>query len=405
MILRLDIDNYKSIEHMSASFGEINALIGKNGAGKTTLISVINMVKLVALGRNINNIINDNSSANDFFNCNLHEETAKFGVRVQTVRGDIYVYSFSISLGIGRETDRPSFFFSSESLYSLPENDEKRKKLIFRRSNSGSSDAGINTVLEVADGIVPFKIDPSVSVLSSYAHDDAIDVSDTLASYYVIWLNEPSYGGTIVNSNFLDLGTIDGVAIDLYMKDRDLYKEAVRTISSIIPGFKSPEIIKIGKAGARNDDEQDNKAIRKISSFVVNWSDSRYAIDSSISRHSLSGGNSRVIFLILSLYNSRGKSCFVAEEIENGMHLSRISDLIDRIKMIIKNRKIQFFFTTHNHLILDDLLPKEVIYVKMSEHGSEYTRLSETREFQMIQEALGRTPTSKEVVNSGMLFQ
>ena len=136
----------------------------------------------------------------------------------------------------------------------------------------------------------------------------------------------------------------------------------------------------------------------------MSWFDSNYANSSSISRVSLSGGNSRVIYLILSLYNSKSNTCFVAEEIENGMHLSRISKLIDQLRMIVKNRKIQLFFTTHNHLILEDLLPKEVIYVKLADSGSKYTKLSETREYQEISEALGRLPSSTEVVNSGLLF-
>lgn len=404
MILGLEVDNYKSIEHMAVSFGELNAIIGKNGAGKTTLISIISMVKSIAQGRNINAIINENASVNDFFNCNLHEEISKISVKIQTPRRRTYMYSFSISLGVGIEAERASFSFVKESLYFLPNNDSLHKELVFKRVGNNSSFMNNNATLEVADGVVPFKIDPSVSVLSSYAHDDAIDVSDTLASYYIIWLNDSNYGGTIVNSNYLDLNTIDGVAVDLYMRDRALYENAIETIRSIIPGFRSPEIVRIGKEEPRHDDERERKATRKVSSFVVNWSDSQYSSTSFISRHSLSGGNSRVIFLILSLYNSRGKSCFVAEEIENGMHLTRISMLIDQIKKVVKNRKIQFFFTTHNHLILNDLLPKEVVYVKMSNHGSEYARLSDTKEFQMIRDTLGRMPTSEDVVNSGMLF-
>ncbi len=405
MILDLSIKNYKSIEEMSLSFGEINAFIGKNGAGKSTLISAINVLKRVAAGDNINRIINDIAPLDDFFNCNLDGTTAEFRVKIQTRNGGVFLYSFDITFGPFR--NRLLYRFSRESLHKIVSNGEE---LIFRRNNTKSGiskESGQGEDLEIASGVTPLKVDSSVSVLSMYAQDDARVVADTIASYCVIWLDDTmnNSNNSVVYSNSLDLNTIDGVAIDLYTRDSALYEEAIHTIGIIIPGFKPPEITRIGKTDSISGDSAIEDPIQKVSAYIVNWSDSAYAKTSSISRFSLSGGNSRVIFLILSLYNSRNRSCFVAEEIENGMHLSRISRLIDQLKMIIKNRKIQFFFTTHNHLILEDLLPKEVIYVHMNTHGSQYTRLSETEEFVMVREALGRTPSSSDVVNSGLLFQ
>lgn len=390
---------------MSLAFGEINAFIGKNGAGKTTLISAINVLKRIAAGDNINRIINDIAPLDDFFNCNLDSTTTEFKVKIQAKNGGIFVYSLNITFGPFH--NRLLYHFSRESLYKIIDGEEK---LIFRRNNITNNigrEDGQDKDLETTDGITPLKVDSSISVLSMYAQDDARIVADTIASYCVIWLDDTmnSSNNSVVYSNALDLSTIDGVAIDLYTKDSALYKEALHTIGIIIPGFKPPEIMRIGKTDSANNDSVMDDSVQKVAAYIVNWSDSTYAKTSSISRFSLSGGNSRVIFLILSLYNSRNRSCFVAEEIENGMHLSRISRLIDQLKMVIKNRKIQFFFTTHNHSILKDLLPKEVVYVHMDAHGSQYTRLSETEEFVMVREALGRTPSSSDVVNSGLLFQ
>lgn len=403
MIHSLEIENYKSIEKISASFGEVNALIGKNGAGKTTLISAINIIKNLAKGLNVNDVINEVAPLGEFFNCNSNSRKSSFALKIQTPARELFLYRFSISFGERMVKSGHIFFFSDESLHKLDGPDDNSGRLVFRRTSDDDS------TIEVGDWDgrsskiekIPLQVDPSILVLSSYAHKYARAVAGTLASYSVIWIDENDLynrRSPIVSSNNLDLNTIDGVAVDLYMNNRHDYDEAIQTIKQIIPGFKPPRITRIEK------DESEMDKHGGIYNFLVSWFDSNYAGRSSISRVSLSGGNSRVIYLILSLYNSKSNTCFVAEEIENGMHLSRISKLIDQLRMIIKNRKIQLFFTTHNHLILEDLLPREVIYVKLTDRGSVYTKLSETKEYQDIATALGRVPSSTEIINSGLLF-
>jgi len=404
MIRKLTIENYKSIEKTSLSFEEINVLIGKNGAGKTTLISVINMLMKLANGANINALVNGLAPlGGEFYNANSSSRHAKFALEVQTPSREIYDYSFSVAFG---DKDRsinelgPAFYIENESLYKI-EPLNSPKKMIFQRT-------GDDTSIEISsnDGItrMPLNVDPRVLVLSSFAQNDVKLVAQTLGSYSVIWIDtpQPSNVFEIVSSNAPNLSTIDGVAVSLYLKDKGLFDSAMNAIESIIPGFTPPEITNINDSiSRRSKDDQDRK---KATNFVVSWSDSQYSRSYGISRMSLSGGNSRVIYLILSLYNSEASSCFVAEEIENGMHLSRIAKLIDQMRMIVKNRKIQLFFTTHNHLILDDLLPKEVIFTKLGARGSEYTRLTETKEYADVESDLGRAPSSSELVNSGLLF-
>lgn len=405
MIIKLAIENYKSIEKTTLNFEEINVLIGKNGAGKTTLISVINMLMKLSNGANINNLINDVAPfGGEFYNANSNSRHSTFSLLIQTPSKDIYDYTFSVAFGDKNRSSNsdigPAFYIDNESLYKI-DNVNNNRELVFQRT-------GDNTSIETMDAgsitLMPLNVDPEVLILSSFAQKDAKQVARTLTSYSVLWIDTPQLGSSfeIVSSNAPNLNTIDGVAVNLYLKDPDLYNQAMASIGSIIAGFTPPEINNIGADPAnRTAKDQDRK---KVNSYFVSWSDSRYSRSYGISRMSLSGGNSRVIFLILSLYNSESSSCFVAEEIENGMHLSRIGKIIDQMRMIVKNRKIQLFFTTHNHLILDDLLPKEVIFTKLGEHGSEYLRLTETKEYADVESDLGRSPSSTELVNSGLLF-
>jgi len=404
MIRKLTIENYKSIEKTSLNFEEINVLIGKNGAGKTTLISVVNMLMKLANGANINALVNDVAPfGGEFYNANSSSRHARFELVVQTPSKELYDYSFSVAFGDKKRSTNelgPAFYIDNESLYKA-KSEANPKKMIFQRTGE---DTSIEIQSDDGIGKMPLNVDPRVLVLSSFAQNDAKLVAQALGSYSIIWMDslQPVSEFEIVSSNTPNLGTIDGVAVSLYLKNQDLFNDAMNAIKSIIPGFTSPEITNINDSvSSRSKEGQERK---KVTNYIVSWSDSHYSRSYGISRMSLSGGNNRVIYLILSLYNCEASSCFVAEEIENGMHLSRIAKLIDQMRMIVKNRKIQLFFTTHNHLILDDLLPKEIIFTRLGANGSVYTRLTETKEYTDVKNDLGRAPRSTELVNSGLLF-
>lgn len=405
MILNLSIENYKSIDKTSLNFREMNVLIGKNGAGKTTLISVLNLLRKLASGDNLNHAVNSIAPFGaEFFNLNSDNSTAKFSAEIQSSK-QRFLFSFTVTFRGNHDNGKQSaFYISSESLHNLEQDGDRH--LIYQRS-------GEEGKIEIPSGNgktepLPLNVEDDQLVLSKYSLDTVKVVASTLAAYTVIWLDMPPRVNRyeLVNGNELDLSTIDGVAVDLFKNDPVSYEKAMAAIASIIPSFTPPEIVNIEKAIQRRSTVDGKVAAdrKKIETFLVSWSDGDYSKSYGVSRISVSGGNSRVIFLILSLFNSKTSTCFVAEEIENGMHLSRVSKLIDQMRMIVKNRKIQLVFTTHNHLILDDLLPNEVIFTKMTKKGSTYERLTETREYQDVEKDLGRSPTSSEMVNSGLLF-
>lgn len=398
MILDLYVENYKSIEETSLSFGRLNVLIGKNGAGKTTLVSVISMLKEIASGKNINTIINEVAPYGEIFNANTNSNTFKIKTKIQTTKDHLFEYSFSIGFGPKHDDQKndaigSKFYFVDEKL-SIISKENNRETTIFERNVEYSG-------IMVGDvrGNIPQRVASGVSVLSTYSQDQVREVAETLSSYSIIWMEHgPSSMNTLQFANDLDLSTIDGIAVGLYLKNKSGYNEAMNIIGEIISGFIPPVITQLP---LDNDDDSSSAQ----SSYFVRWYDSNYARKTPVSSGSISGGNYRVIYLVLSLFYSEAKTCFVAEEIENGMHARRLSGLMDKLKMIGKNRKMQLFFTTHNHLILNELLPREVILAKINfDSGSTYTRLSDTSEYEDIRAELGRDPTGKEIADSGLLF-
>lgn len=401
MIRQLEIENFKSIERTSIDFGEFNVLIGKNGSGKTTVISAINLLKKIASGVGLNNAISNTLKRTALFNCNSNSNIAKFCALVQTSKKITYKYEFRIGLGNIGNGLTARYYFIDESLCKLSIDGEE--KVIFTRAHEDETTIGVENGARI-----PQKINPSVSALSSYNHPDVNEVANTISSYSVIWLDEQKSSASdfIVESNNINLNTIDGVAVNLYLNDREAFNKAIAVISKIIPDFKAPRIASIDSLFEEEGIESASEYEQKTNaSYVVNWSDSTYTERRWSGRSSISGGNSRIIYLILSLFNCKNESCFIAEEIENGIHFSRVTKMVETLRMIGKNRKIQLIFSTHNHLILDKVLPYEVFYVRLSENGSTYTKLSETEEYAEIKEMLGREPSSDDIVKSGALFE
>ncbi|MGD8373758.1 MAG: AAA family ATPase [Candidatus Woesebacteria bacterium] len=398
MITRIKIENYKSIEEVTLDLKGMNAFIGKNGAGKTTFISIFNLLKHLASGDKLEHAVEYIAPLGfDLFNFNRTSNSAKLRITVQA-ETNLYELAFTISYNDLRGR---SFVISEESLTKLGGD---RGQLIYRRNNESGT-------LEVSHGDtiagLPLKIEGNKLALSSYSNEDARIVAETLSTYTIIWLDSvhrDSEGYSFVRGDNPNLNTIDGVAVDLYKRDPDRFKEAISAIKKIIPDLVEPRIVSLDEAFRDNRVAANIKANneKKIDNYAVTWSDNTYSRN--ITRLSLSGGNARVIYLILSLFNTRTKSCFVAEEIENGLHTSRIGKLIDELRTIVKINKIQLIFTTHNYQILDKLLPDEVVFCQLGNKGSTYKRVNETKEYQLIKEQLGSEPTSSDVVNSGLLY-
>jgi len=416
MISRLKIQNYKSIEEMELNFGMLNALIGKNGAGKTTLISAINLMRRFSSGENINSIINSIAPLGEFFNANLDSKKALFEADIITPQEQlVYTYKFSVTFGPGSgfrtHIGRNMYYVDEESLYKkdLSNSSSSSNTLIFKRVSGSDPFHAMSIQTGSKKEDLPFRITAYNSVLSVYAEPNAKNVADTLSSYSIIWMDNPASNQSIslVSTNDLNLSTVDGVAVSLFLKDDALYEKAMSSIKNIIDGFIPPIIQKIPSPSntdldKKDDAEKNNKEI--ISNYIVYWHDSAYAKRTDISQFSLSGGNSRVIYLILSLYNNEAKSCFIAEEIENGMHSERIEKLTEQIRMISKNQSVQIFFTTHSHTILNYLTLKEIVFVKLSNTGSTYRHLDTTDEYKEIRESLNRAPSSMDLINSGLLY-
>ena len=74
----------------------------------------------------------------------------------------------------------------------------------------------------------------------------------------------------------------------------------------------------------------------------------------------LSDGTLRILAVASAVLSAPGDDMVVVEEIDNGVHPSRVEMLLERIARIAKERRLQILITTHNPALLD-ALPKAAV--------------------------------------------
>lgn len=399
MIVELRVENFKSIRKAEVRFGLFNTFIGKNGSGKTTIIYAIDFLASLARGEVIDSIIRRIAPYDDLMNINGHSKKMLLSAIIQVDRGCAYRYSVEIGRKEAKTIESfldSGYYFLSEKLDKLGVEKEEYATIFSRDYDDGK------TIIRDGDGVeLSQHIGITTPALCSLSIREAQEVSALMAKYSVLYADYAYRGSDGIQfSDNLKTEYVDGIATALYIKDKTLFGEAMAVIREIIPSFENPRVVSIPL-----DELSTTSNGAERFGYLIAWKDIKNIGSKGFSSNALSSGNLRTIYLILKLYLAESKTSFIVEEIENGMHLGRISLLIDKIKMIGKNKKIQIFLSTHNYDVLNDVLPKEVIVVR-NKNGSDsnYEILSDTSEYSDIKDELEREPTSKEIVDSGLLF-
>lgn len=116
----------------------------------------------------------------------------------------------------------------------------------------------------------------------------------------------------------------------------------------------------------------------------------------------LSDGTLRILAVASAVLSAPESGMVVVEEIDNGVHPSRVEQLLERIALVAKDRRLQILITTHNPALLDALpraaIPQVVFCYRDEKVGSSHLiRLEDVPDFPklVIQGPLGRLLTTR----------
>lgn len=387
MILRIKIENYKSIRSLDVPLDKFNVIFGKNGSGKTNFISAISLTRALVESGDLEAIINSKIApfADELFHWKEPRTTSHFEFTVQSKKGNVYIFSYDIAYG----RSSGHFMIQSESLQHVLDG---KPVSVYKRERAASYAGPDSTE-------IPFKTEPNKLMLNSYSNEHVLEAIEVLRQCtFVDTALDGREGVSIVPGNRPNLNTIDGLAVSLFIKNGGRFASAVRSIQKILPDFGTPKIASLEERvedGAKRGEDEANR-------YFVTWVES--SLGTTYSHMSLSHGDRRVIHLIFNLFNA-DEGCFLAvEEIENGMHYARIARLLDEFRTQASNRNIQILLTTHSTEILNNVLVNEAIQsTKDKEDGTRLTHLASTTEYELIRKDLARDPTPAEMIGSGLI--
>jgi predicted ATPase len=90
-----------------------------------------------------------------------------------------------------------------------------------------------------------------------------------------------------------------------------------------------------------------------------------------IDAHTISDGTLYFLAILVALLTRPEGSQLIIEEVDNGLHPSRVGILIKILKELGEQRKIDILVTTHNPALLDNLGPEMVPYVEVAHRDIE----------------------------------
>ena len=379
MLKSFTLKNFKSFKEATLKLNPtVTFLIGANGSGKSNALEAFRFISLLGgKGKNLDEIeqgINSNQlairgSANNLFRhkcegftlgCELCEEATLFDYQIRIVKSEHSGSHFLLNkeewLKVGKES-LFSFQMEDKSISSdnRPGNKEPtidKKGCMVYDSYLISSTAFLTNIWTVLEHFRPqnqelpideernlhiasLRVTGSEALLKAF--DQIVFVSAELSRVrdYVplknneLLLAEDASNLSSVIKNLCDEGAKNAI-LDFI---KSVPEQDILDIEYSVAWDTNRILLKLK--------ESFNKANNSIPAFL------------------LSDGTLRALAIAAALYGAPKGSLVVIEEVDNGIHPSRIKHLVDKMYEIATERKIQILVTTHDPAMMDAIPPQE----------------------------------------------
>lgn len=350
MITGIEIVNFRAIDHIRVDFEKskykylednifneklVNpiALYGTNGSGKSSFLNAIAEV--------INLLVQDSDKLKPFFPnaVNLEHYVEKNENKSEKDYYNTLKSSIKIFFDLKNESYE-YFIQTSASGYITNEYLKYNKEQIFSRKKSSSSFLGEQKDLEVS--LYPY--------LRNLANNDSIKnrqikkAYEYLSSIAFVDSHNKLYSKTTIEKNHLDLMVEKSASVKEILKKYNEFP--LYNITSINdPLGKKQYWVSIEKK-----DGEIMLPLSLISNGMLN--------------------TSMLLSIVLSLPD---EATLIIDEIEDALHPLTILDFFK----VIKEKKIQLIFSSHNTFILQKLRPDQIFFANWSDGYSDFKKLSD----------------------------
>ncbi len=393
MLSRFQLRNFKSFKDATLEFGPLTVLIGANASGKSNLIEALQLYSWLASGRRVDHV---------FFAMRDREIELRGGPGAFTRFGSAEPLSLAAVMDEGADSVRHEveLRFSGESARIISERlrDFTDESVLLYESAETAVDAGSELKLSIYSGRPGRK--PSTRITSQQLaltqRWSGVDLHPEVSLHYdkvQEWVTDDlrnltfidpvpkrmrGYAFTVETSLKSDCANVSAVLHKLCSEAG--VKDSILEFIGAIP---EKDVIDISFVSTPRSEV--------MVQLVETFGHREEPMDASV----LSDGTLRVLAIAAAVLSVPENSALVIEEIDNGVHPSRVGILLKSILEVATRRRLHVLITTHSPALLDALpdaaIPSvQVCYRDPEEGDSRVIRL----------DALGQYP---ELVAQGRL--
>ena len=385
MIERIIIENFKSLRNVDLTFGRVNLFVGINASGKSNFLEVLRVLEGIGNGFTIGEILNGKSRS-------------ATNAAWEGVRGGKEYACFSYADSIGKvgikaygklerhSSSRPSFpkweyriAFSSKNFDVIDENIEME---------------GIPSY-SIEDGF-PARDDSSLPILGMF--DGTVrEISQVLPDGYVVGVSPDLLAKSFSNSQSIapEPNILRGYSrSDRTRRMGDNGENFASLIKSICQDEKTKDAY-LSWLRHFQPEEVDN--VGTLSGAVDEPMFMLRENGRDFPAPVLSDGTLRFAALAAAFFQPDMPDIMTVEEIENGLHASRIQLLLELFRTQAEVTKTQVFATTHSPVILDWLQEEnyKTTFLCTRDKSTGESRIQPVADIPHLMDVIKETPASE----------
>ncbi|MFG5411180.1 ATP-binding protein [Piscinibacter sakaiensis] len=354
MLLDFSLEDFKSYRKASLPLGALTVLIGANAAGKSNAIEALRFLSWLAQGQKLGAISYAVNTADKVVRGRI-SDLCRAGSNNFTLRCSINETRYcnlKISIGIRDDelhvvAERMSGLGDTVPLYDLDQ-PSKGVGTDARVAYNNFAKGGNKPHLTVSDQLAVFtQLDSPASFQPTHKHSQ-IEIPKAVKTYQEV------LGGIL----FLD--PVPARMRDYsFATDKRLKGDGENLSSVLFSLWRTGEMRAHILAFIQSLPEQDIEELKFLKGprgevmvqLVETFGTAPKAYDAPL----LSDGTLRVLAIAAAMLSADEGSLVVIEEIDNGVHPSRASHLLEQIDSVARQRKLRVLLTTHNPALLDAL--------------------------------------------------
>jgi predicted ATPase len=356
MLKEVRFSNWKSFSEAVIPIEQLTILIGTNASGKSNALDALEFLSRVANSIDITSAITGDLKTSNLrggIEWVTHRSASEFSLTAVLAGEDErtdYEYTISIT------TNGQSAELLREELTRIRYQGKVQRRLRLFWTDAPDDDApGMIARLYNTKSGTKQPVRRNLSVLSQleiYPVRDEIQqgisyATDGLRSIFILDPNPSAMRAYSRPTEGLakDGSNVAGVLVALPV-DQKTYVEA--KLSTYLRKIPERDIVKVWA------ETVDRHGVDAMLYCREKWTETE---EDEVDARGLSDGTLRFIAVLVAILTQPEGSLIIIEEIDNGLHPSRAVNLLEAIRSIGEDRKIDLLITTHNVALLDALPP------------------------------------------------